>query len=101
MKSILDRVLETDEGRSTATDDKPVSIRQPTADDEELRRIVETLRIKIAIIGCGGGGSNTIRRLYQAGIIGATLVAANSDAKHLLSIAAPNKVLLGRNLTRG
>ncbi|MCQ5375077.1 MAG: cell division protein FtsZ [Methanomassiliicoccales archaeon] len=101
MKSILDRVLETGEGRVTEISDKRTSSGQTTADDEELRRIVETLRVKIAIIGCGGGGSNTIRRLYQAGIVGATLVAANSDAKHLLSIVAPNKVLLGRTLTRG
>ncbi|HSV42109.1 MAG TPA: cell division protein FtsZ, partial [Methanomassiliicoccales archaeon] len=70
-------------------------------DDEELLKLVQTLRIKISIIGCGGGGSNTIRRLNQDGVTGATLVACNSDARHLLSIQAPNKVLLGRTLTKG
>ncbi len=70
-------------------------------DDEELRKLVEQLRVNISIIGCGGGGSNTIRRLAQSGIAGTTLVAANSDARHLLSIHAPNKVLLGRSTTRG
>jgi cell division protein FtsZ len=70
-------------------------------DDEELRKLVESLRINITVIGCGGGGSNTIRRLTQAGVAGATLVAANSDARHLLSIVAPNKILLGRSTTRG
>ncbi|MGD0057394.1 MAG: cell division protein FtsZ [Methanomassiliicoccales archaeon] len=102
MRSVLDRALES-QGESVRGSDgaanpgeKPAS-----ADDEELKRIVETLRVRIAIIGCGGGGSNTVRRLYQSGIVGATLVAANSDAKHLLSIQAPNKVLLGRTLTKG
>ncbi len=70
-------------------------------DDEELRKLVETIKVNISIIGCGGGGSNTIRRLAQAGVSGATLVAANSDARHLLSIQAPNKVLLGRSTTKG
>ncbi len=70
-------------------------------DDDELRKLVEQLRVNISIIGCGGGGSNTIRRLAQSGIAGTTLVAANSDARHLLSIQAPNKVLLGRSTTRG
>ena len=70
-------------------------------DDEELRKLVEQLRVNISIIGCGGGGSNTIRRLTQAGVSGATLVAANSDARHLLSIQAPNKILLGRSTTKG
>jgi cell division protein FtsZ len=74
----------------------------PTStDDEELRKLVESIQIKIAIIGCGGGGSNTINRLTSAGVVGATLVAANSDARHLLNINAPNKILLGKVTTKG
>jgi cell division protein FtsZ len=72
-----------------------------SADDEELRKLVESIQIKIAIIGCGGGGSNTIHRLTSAGVAGATLVAANSDARHLLNIHAPNKILLGKVTTKG
>jgi cell division protein FtsZ len=64
-------------------------------------QLVQSLRIKITIMGCGGGGSNTIRRLAQAGVSGATLVACNSDARHLLSIVAPNKILLGKATTKG
>ncbi len=70
-------------------------------DDAELMQLVQSLRIKITIMGCGGGGSNTIRRLAQAGVSGATLVACNSDARHLLSIVAPNKILLGKATTKG
>ncbi|MBM4236991.1 MAG: cell division protein FtsZ, partial [Euryarchaeota archaeon] len=102
MKSILDRALDRNGGQQTGpAGPEKTAIGPLAAEDEELKRIVETLRVKIAIIGCGGGGSNTIRRLYQSGIVGATLVAANSDAKHLLSIHAPHKVLLGRTLTKG
>jgi cell division protein FtsZ len=71
------------------------------ATDEELMRLVDSLKVRISIIGCGGGGSNTIRRLNQSGIFGASLVAANTDARHLLLLNAPHKVLLGRRLTRG
>jgi cell division protein FtsZ len=55
----------------------------------------------MVVIGCGGGGSNTINRLTTAGVAGATLVAANSDARHLLTIKAPNKILLGKATTKG
>ncbi len=78
---------------------------QPTvsssAEDDELRALVESLRIKIAVIGCGGGGSNTVRRMYQAGVEGVKMVACNTDAKHLLSIQAHHKILMGRSMTKG
>ncbi len=72
-----------------------------SADDDELRALVESLKIKIAIIGCGGGGSNTVRRMYQAGVDGVKLVACNTDARHLLSIQAHHKILMGRSMTKG
>jgi len=59
------------------------------------------LKTNIKIIGCGGGGSNTINRIAQEGISGAELYAANTDAQHLLAIRAPHKILLGRRSTRG
>lgn len=99
MKSIIDRALEVH--KETMEEEAVEQPGFPMDSDEELRKLVESLEVQISIIGCGGGGSNTIRRITEAGIIGATLVAANSDAKHLLSIAAPNKILLGRTTTRG
>ncbi|MGC8860809.1 MAG: cell division protein FtsZ, partial [Thermoplasmata archaeon] len=70
-------------------------------DEEELRKLVEQLKVNIKIVGCGGGGSNTITRLYTEGITGATLIAANTDAPHLLHVKANRKILLGKRLTRG
>ncbi len=72
-----------------------------SAEDDELRALVESLKIKIAIIGCGGGGSNTVRRMYQAGVEGVKMVACNTDARHLLSIQAHHKILMGRSMPKG
>ncbi len=69
--------------------------------DAELRSIAEQLDVCIKIVGCGGGGSNTINRCVDAGIDGAQLCALNTDAKHLLTIRAPRKIMIGRTLTRG
>jgi cell division protein FtsZ len=73
----------------------------PTADDEEIAKIAAQLDVSIKIIGCGGGGSNTINRCVEARISGAQLCAINTDAKHLLAIHAPKKILIGKNITRG
>ncbi len=97
MKSIIDRALESS-GDEVEEKTKPLPM---VGSDEELQKIAESLRVNISIFGCGGGGSNTIKRIQEAGIAGATLIAANSDAKHLLSIPASNKILLGRTITRG
>src|SRR5512136_181482 len=94
MKSLIDDALEQHELQKG----KP-ELGMP--DDAELAKIVEQLKVNIAIIGCGGGGSNTVNRLSQTGVFGAELVAANSDAKHLLHVHSPHKVLLGRSTTRG
>lgn len=81
-----------------------VQVSQPapmTADDEEISKIAAQLDVSIKIIGCGGGGSNTINRCVEAGISGAQLCAINTDAKHLLAIHAPKKILIGKNVTKG
>src|SRR4030066_1883891 len=69
--------------------------------DAEQESILRSLKTNIKIIGCGGGGSNTINRIALEGISGAELYAANTDAQHLLTIHAPHKILLGRRVTRG
>jgi cell division protein FtsZ len=71
------------------------------ASDAELIDLLQKLRTNVKIVGCGGGGSNTIARIYAEGIAGAEMYACNTDAQHLLAIRAPHKVLLGRRSTRG
>ena len=109
MKSIIKSAL-GEEGNSTndsqTTGPGILGIQGPRAplaspDDEELAKIVESLKVGIKIIGCGGGGSNTINRCMEEGVFGAEMVAANTDAKHLLTVKAHRKVLLGKRITRG
>lgn len=69
--------------------------------DAEIRKIAQQLEVSIKIVGCGGGGSNTINRCVDAGINGAQLCAINTDAKHLLTVKAPTKLLIGKATTRG
>ncbi|HUU06999.1 MAG TPA: cell division protein FtsZ [Thermoplasmata archaeon] len=99
MKSLIDSALANVEEEHTKS--SPGAIRAFTAEDEELQRILHDLRTNIKIIGCGGGGCNTINRLAEAGIVGAELYAANTDAQHLLMTRSPHKILLGKRVTRG
>jgi len=86
----------------SATPPVPEAPAEPIGqDDEELEKVLQGLRTCIKIIGCGGGGCNTINRIVEAGIPGVQLYAANTDAQHLLAIHSPRKILLGRRITRG
>src|SRR3989442_3540794 len=69
--------------------------------DAELEELLSKMRTNIKIVGVGGGGTNTIARIHEEGVVGAELFAANTDAQHLLAIKAPKKILLGRRVTRG
>ncbi|MFB6296092.1 MAG: cell division protein FtsZ [Halobacteriales archaeon] len=69
--------------------------------DEELREVIDDLETNITVVGCGGGGGNTINRMHEEGIRGAKLVAANTDAQHLHQVNADSKILMGRQKTKG
>jgi cell division protein FtsZ len=101
MKSIVQEALSRNVNMQGMQEMKP---NYPTPNlevDAELEQMLRKLKTNIRIIGCGGGGSNTINRIAEEGIVGAELIAANTDAQHLLSISAPRKILLGRRATRG
>jgi len=69
--------------------------------DDELKKILESRRAEIKVVGCGGAGGNTISRLMQVGIVGAETIAINTDAQDLLYTDSDRKVLIGRELTGG
>ena len=55
----------------------------------------------IKVIGVGGGGSNAINHMYQAGINGVDFVICNTDSQALENSSVPNKIQLGVSLTEG
>lgn len=69
--------------------------------DDDLVDMLESNKAKIMVVGCGGGGCNTIERMNEVGINGATTFAVNTDAQDLLSTSSDKKFLIGKKLTRG
>lgn len=70
-------------------------------DDEELLKFIESAAPKICVVGSGGAGCNTLNRIFEVGIEGASTVAMNTDAHHLVKTKADKKLLLGKNTTKG
>lgn len=56
---------------------------------------------KIKVIGVGGGGGNAINTMMELGLDGVDFFAANTDMQALKANRAPNKIQLGRELTKG
>jgi cell division protein FtsZ len=56
---------------------------------------------KIIVIGVGGGGSNAVNRMIEAGIKGVQFIVVNTDVQALNDSKAPIKIQFGSNLTRG
>src|SRR5512136_3213975 len=95
MKYIFDEALSRNEVQGEIRSNAMIQ------SDEELTSVLEGLTTVIKVIGCGGGGSNTIDRLAECGIQGAELYALNTDAQHLRNTMADRKILIGRERTRG
>jgi cell division protein FtsZ len=53
------------------------------------------------VLGTGGAGTNSVRRLHNLGIKGVETIVVNTDSRHLENAVADKKVLIGKNLTRG
>ncbi|MGQ9587883.1 MAG: cell division protein FtsZ [Thermoplasmata archaeon] len=56
---------------------------------------------KICVIGCGGGGSNSVHRLRRTGLEGVDTIAINTDRFHLSRINADKLLLIGEHATNG
>ena len=56
---------------------------------------------RIRVVGVGGGGSNAVNRMIEAGVNGVDFVAVNTDSQALLLSDAPTRVRIGEKLTRG
>lgn len=58
-------------------------------------------KANIKVFGAGGAGCNMITWLFNKGISGATVYGCNTDALHLSITKADEKILIGKELTRG
>src|SRR6476659_3574477 len=56
---------------------------------------------KIKVIGVGGGGGNAVNRMVRAGFGSVEFIVANTDEQALAANAAPTKIQIGRQLTKG
>ncbi|WP_094049880.1 cell division protein FtsZ [Spiroplasma corruscae] len=59
----------------------------------------QTARIKV--IGVGGGGCNAVNRMVEDNVQGVDFFIANTDAQVLSASIAPNKIILGEELSKG
>jgi cell division protein FtsZ len=56
---------------------------------------------KIKVIGVGGGGSNTVSRMYERNLKGIDFIIVNTDLQALNSSNVPTKIQIGAKLTKG
>jgi cell division protein FtsZ len=56
---------------------------------------------QIKVIGVGGGGSNAVNRMIDAGLNGVSFMAINTDKQALSGSKAETKLQIGEKLTKG
>ncbi|WP_458206164.1 cell division protein FtsZ [Haladaptatus sp. NG-SE-30] len=107
MDSIVEDAIEEAEGEQQPPEQNQMggatnkATPSGTMTDEELQDVLKDLQTNITVVGCGGGGGNTVSRMAEEGIHGASLVAANTDVQHLVEIEADTKILMGEQKTNG
>ena len=55
----------------------------------------------IKVVGVGGGGTNAVNRMVEAGLKGVEFIAVNTDKQALLQSNADKVIHIGEELTRG
>ncbi|MGL5268873.1 MAG: cell division protein FtsZ [Spiroplasma sp.] len=55
----------------------------------------------IKVIGVGGAGNNAVNRMIEAGVQGVGFYVANTDAQVLSASKAKNRIILGKELSKG
>ncbi len=55
----------------------------------------------IKVVGVGGGGTNAVNRMVDAGLSGVEFIAVNTDAQALMGCDADVKIHIGSAATRG
>ena len=76
-------------------------IPQENSIDHELESLLKKKAARVKVVGCGGGGGNSVSRMKEVGIKGCEIIAINTDAQDLLYTNVDSKILIGRELTHG
>ena len=74
---------------------------QHSSIDQELESLLQKQSARIKVVGCGGGGGNSVSRMKEVGVKGCEVIALNTDAQDLLYTTVDHKILIGRELTHG
>jgi len=77
------------------------SAREHTRRERATSPSLDMGQARIVVVGCGGAGNNTIKRLMSIGVQGAECIAINTDRQHLAVTTAHRKLLIGEKITRG
>ncbi len=56
---------------------------------------------RIKVVGCGGSGGNAVNTMINFGLEGVEFIVVNTDAQALNANAAPTKLAIGSNVTKG
>jgi len=77
-------------------------LRQIGPNDDTERQLLDDVGMaRLVAVGVGGGGSNAINRMIEAGVQGVDFIAMNTDAQALRLSRAPRRLRIGERLTRG
>src|SRR5256884_9240889 len=78
-------------GSTKASGRAPLSVRDQTGNFLAV----------IKVVGVGGGGTNAVNRMVDAGLTGVEFIAVNTDAQALMMCDADVKIHIGSQSTRG
>lgn len=69
--------------------------------ESRISELAKAAKPTVAIIGIGGAGCNIVSWIAQKEIVGSKIIAADTDAMHLLGAKADVKVLMGEKTYQG
>src|SRR4030042_6337391 len=67
----------------------------------EAQGVTRNGEFRIAVIGVGRAGNNTVTKLMESNSTAMKCIAVNTDSTHLQSSKAHLKILIGQKLTQG
>jgi len=69
--------------------------------DSRISELAKAAKPAVAIIGLGGAGCNIVSWIANKEIVGSKIIAADTDATHLMSANADVKILMGEEAYQG